>query len=198
MVFAFYISSDLQGVASERKRNCLSLCIRACFDGLITAPSAKANGGGLLAAPGQTDTFYRGVTTLAPLVVTGLVSSTPVIVSSSSVTSDPLITVTTTAPVVVETPVIGQGKGNPTGNLREKTATTTTTQATSTVTATKVIDTANSRHGAPFSNGKALVSTPISICRFSPTRFCRFPVINRSQRPRRVAFLSSDTSRPSN
>jgi len=116
-------------------------------------------------APGKADNFYRGVTTLAPVVTTELVSSTSEVVSSTSVASDPVVTTSVSDPVVVDTRVIGQGNGNPTGNLQNKSAVTTTTTKETTVTTTSVIETTNvydvtttigAHHGAPNSNGKAL------------------------------------------
>ncbi len=62
--------------------------------------------------PGKADNFYRGITTLAPVVTSELVSSSSVVLSSESVASDPVVTVVTSDPVVVETRVIGNGQGN--------------------------------------------------------------------------------------
>lgn len=131
----------------------------------LVSVSAAPKGKGLATAPGQAENFYRGITTLAPVVTTELASSTSEVISSISETSAPVLSVTVSEPVVVATRIIGQSKGNPTGNLQDKTATTTTTESVSTVTTTSVIETTNvydvttiigSHHGAPISSGKAL------------------------------------------
>jgi len=117
--------------------------------------------------PGKADNFYRGITTLAPVVTSELVSSSSVVLSSESVASDPVVTVVTSDPVVVETRVIGNGQGNngKDGNLQDKTATTKVTTSETLVTPTSVVETTNvyevtttvaSHRGAPISNGKPL------------------------------------------
>lgn len=138
--------------------------IGALMAAALVSVSAAPAGKGVATAPGQADNFYRGITTLDPVVTTELVSSTSEVISSSTVTSDPVITQNTTS-AVVDTRVIGQGNGNPTGNLQDKVATTTTTESTAIATTTSVVETTNvyavtttigSHHGAPISNGKAL------------------------------------------
>ncbi|HAE23197.1 MAG TPA: hypothetical protein DCG47_12880 [Spirochaetaceae bacterium] len=127
------------------------------FASAAAAPNSKA--------PGQAANFYRGITTLEPEVTTVLVSSSEVVLSSSSVASEPIVTVTSSEPVVVDTRIIGQGEGNPTGNLQDKKAVTVSTESSSTITTSSVIETTNiyeltvtvnSHRGAPASKGKAL------------------------------------------
>ncbi len=124
--------------------------------------SAATKGRGLATAPGQAENFYRGVTTLAPVVEKELVSATPVVVSSDTATSTDVDVASSSSTV---TRTIGSGKGNPTGNLQDATKTSTTTTTPTTAVTTTVIDTTNvydvtttvnSHHGAPVSNGKAL------------------------------------------
>jgi len=117
--------------------------------------------------PGKASNFYRGVTTLDPVVSSELASSSSVVLSSESVYSDPVVTVVASDPVVVETRVIGNGQGNSgkNGNLQDKTAVTKVTTTETQVTTTSVVETTNvynvttvigSHRGAPISNGKAL------------------------------------------
>jgi hypothetical protein len=131
----------------------------------FAAPSSKANGAGLATAPGQASNFYRGVTTLAPVVVKDLASSTSEVVSSDTQTS----TEVSQSANVVDTRFIGVSPGNPTGNKQDKVATTTTT--TTTAVTTSVVETTNvydvtttigSHRGAPVSNGKELESVVTS------------------------------------
>lgn len=142
---------------AQMKYLALAALIAAGFGSAAAAPNSKA--------PGKADNFYRGVTTLAPVVSTALISSSDVVLSSTSLSSEPVVTVTSSEPVVVETRVIGKGNGNPTGNLQDRKAVTVTTESSSTVTTTTLIETTkvyeitttvNSHRGAPVSQGKAL------------------------------------------